>query len=293
MPTGTPEDAEDWNDDLLDDHHPFIERAIGMKIDRRLGCGAWGCVYETDAPWVVKFTLDPPEPHVWALVMDVVRGSQSAQAGVVRVRNLYQLEPPIEIDYENWTVFAVVREAVHPVFKRGRKLTDFTVAKVGLPEEDFVYSMPGEHVQVQRWGPRRVRLSAPSLALHMGGLDAEQRESVRDFEFTVQLLGQYKNAARSLIHRRDPRDTEHMRLLLDELRRLEHGRGLAQTLDALGSRGVWLADLHRFNIGWRANRRAPGFANQPETIVVFDVGATAVEPVEIPFETRRFENPII
>ena len=292
MPTGTPEDAEDWNDELLEDHQPSIERAIGMKVDQRLGCGAWGCVYETDAPWVIKFTLDPPEPHVWTIVMEVVRGDRRAQEGVVRVRSLYQLEPPLDLDGEDWTVFAIVREAVHPVFQRGRKVTDVTVRKLGLPVEDFVYSMPGEHVEVQRWDPRRTRLSAPSLAVHMSGLDDGVRESVRDFEFTMQLLGQYKGEARNLAFNPDY-PPEHMDLILHELDRLGHGHGLAQTLGALGRRSVWLADLHRLNIGWRARRRAPGFTNQPETIVVFDVGATAVEPVETPFETRRFENPII
>ena len=49
-----------WVEQLLTKRDK-IEKAIGMPLGTMLGCGHWGCVFESTAPWVVKLSIDPTE----------------------------------------------------------------------------------------------------------------------------------------------------------------------------------------------------------------------------------------
>lgn len=308
-----PEAAEVWAEELLEDKTP-IESAVEMPIKQRLGCGAWGCVYEATSPWVVKFTLDPPEPHVWLKVDEAIEEAGTGQGGIVRVKDVFQLYPPIEAGPSGdvWHVYVIVREAIHPIFQRGRVLTDYTIKKLGLPTltvegEPFVYKMPADQLQTQNYVDRRTSLSAPGLTLYQTGLDEETRQAVKDFEATFSLLEVYKQIAAQLSNKMTraataeafasmaAKDLEHLQLVFGELDKLDYGREIGETLRTLNAHGIRLRDLHQLNVGWRAHRTVPGFSPEPKTVVVFDVGATVIEPVEEPMrmEERFRQNPIL
>lgn len=115
-------DAAGWID-KLESRFAKIEQAIHMPVGDMLGCGYYGCVFESEPPYVVKFTLDPYEGYVWRKIKDLVDSADPWEGlGVVypkAVHRLADVDAHGDADAnfnDNWAfrLWCVVREEADP-----------------------------------------------------------------------------------------------------------------------------------------------------------------------------------
>jgi len=277
-----------WVKEILDKREA-IGRAIGMPLEEMLGCGHWGCVVDSSGPWVVKLTIDPNEAPIWEKITSLVEEEGWGGEGVVRVKGIYQLQPGVTYGGRMKKVYAIVREAVDPVFTeqsgRGLLISERTRAELGIHSLEPIayvqgYKGPGSLVPVD------------------GGWEVPVTDAVREFVITMHGLLLYRESAHSWYQL--PRD-RYMQAtkeqLKDRIERINYsmggyiGNAVGETLNMLLGNGIVLRDLHLFNIGWRKHSRINGSEMQ-KTICIFDPGHTPIgRSYTIP--VARVENPYL
>lgn len=227
-----------------------LGRAIKSPLKDMLGCGHWGCVFDSTGPWVVKLTIDPNEAPIWERILRLLDEEGYGQGGLVRVKGLYRLEPGVTYGGRSKRVYAVVREAVDPVFisVSGSKaeLSASTKRKLGVAvaQRAFVGYVYPSFVMI---GPR------PS-------------PRIDDFLTNINALAAYQSEARN-------RAKDRLERIVYRLGG-PYGGALGETLLMLLSNNVILQDVHLGNIGWRKHRHIKGFSDQDTTMVIFDPGHT-------------------
>ncbi len=268
---------------------PAIERAIQAPIGRLLGCGYWGCVFDSTPPWVVKLTIDPTEGPIWYRIQRVFE-QQGGGDGLVRVRTLVDLRPGVTYGGRRRRLFAIVREAIDPIFSYpprremaagiGPKFTRRTKRELGVADQydlGVFRGVPGIGVMTER-GPVSVsRGVVPALD---------------DFERFILELQSYRNNAlawHSGVYAKQA-VAPALRNAIARMYSSRFGGDVAESLDVLLQNNVVLRDVHLQNIGWRAYAEAPGFepAN-PHSIVIFDPGHTPTER-RVPIEQRAVDE---
>jgi hypothetical protein len=261
-------------------------------VGRLLGCGWWGCAFESTPPWVVKLTIDPTEGPIWWKILRVF-DEQGYGDGLTRVRSLVDLRPGVTYGGRRRRLYAIVREAIEPIFsyppKRamaagvGPYMTRRTKRELRLPENldiGVFRGVPG--FGVARQG--RVDPVSPGTT-----------DELRDFERFVLELQDYRNTAlawhggvysRQLV-------ANALRNSISRMYSSRFGGDVAESLDALLQNDVVLRDVHLQNIGWRAYAETPGFepAN-PHSIVIFDPGHTPTER-RVPIEQRVVQDGLL
>ena len=141
-----------WVDDLLDspERLRLLEGYLQEPIGPLLGFGFFGCAFLLKPPWVLKLTSDVSEAAVWDFVMRL-REEGAALPGLAAVRSLAQVTPDVDI-HPAWRLegleeqdvrrplFAVVREAMHPILQgiSVREFTDATIRRLGPAATDHV-----------------------------------------------------------------------------------------------------------------------------------------------------------
>ncbi len=276
---------------------PAIERAIQAPIGRLLGCGWWGCVFESTPPWVVKLTIDPTEGPIWYRIQRVFE-EHGGGDGLVRVRSLVDLRPGVTYGGRRRRLFAIVREAIDPIFSypprremergMGPKFTRRTKRELGVAEQydmGVFRGVPGIGVMTERRPVSVARGVAPALD---------------DFERFILELQSYRNAAimwhsAPVARMRDALEPV-LRNAIARMYSSRFGGDVAESLDVLLQNGIVLRDVHLQNIGWRAYAEASGFepAN-PHSIVIFDPGHTPTErrvPIEQRVVDERLQNEV-
>jgi len=264
-----------------------IQRAISVPLGDLLGCGHWGCVFESANPWVVKLSIDPTEGPAWSKIAGLVQGEQWGQDGFTEIKGIYRLTPDLVIGGRKRKVWAIVREGVEPVFKEynarelgehgGGKIlatSDYTNRVLGLPSATRLETaeLPGspraQDVSSMIKGLRLYRDAA--TAWHV--LGAQQRWSPR-----VQRERSYYRDHLGIRTRDVAMDRA-----LRALRGYFHGPSaapLGESLEMLATNDVLLRDVHLLNIGWHVPRDDDDWAR----IVIFDPGHTpTVGTWEIP-----------
>lgn len=262
-----------WVKELLG-QRPEIGKAIGSPLGEMLGCGHWGCVVDSSGPLVVKLTIDPNEAPIWEKIIELAAEEAWGEEGVVRVKGLFRLEPGVMYGGRSRKVYAIVREAVDPVFEGDWRLSMRTVQELGLP--------------VSVWPVSYVPSYGSGLG-HLVGAEFEipsEQESVRQFLSTMKALSFYQDAARKWFGgQRDFDRIERITYAMDGW----VGNAMGETLRMLLGNEVVLRDVHFGNIGWRVRSTIDGVTMQ-KTICIFDPGHTpAGRDVRAP--VVRYGNP--
>jgi len=242
-----------------------IERAVGVPLGIMLGCGHWGCVFESEPPWVVKLSIDPTEGPIWSKIAGLMRDEVWGLQGFPEIKSLHRIVPDIVYGGRKRKVWAIVRENVVPVFvnsRRGLSFSDFTRAKYGLPEG----------------------VSPHGRALAQYGRDAE------DLQRALDGLHEYKRAAQSWHDFHgipSQRETHEYRMqrVAEIAFQGPACAPLGESLNMLASHGVYLRDVHLLNIGWHVGRDDDDW----DRIVIFDPGHTPTAGGE-PIEQALVEN---
>jgi len=87
-----------------------IEDVLEVPIGRMLGCGHWGCVFESTTPFVVKFSIDPTEGPIWSKIVGLVREEQYGGMGFPNIKSITRLMPDISHSGKKRKVWAIVRD---------------------------------------------------------------------------------------------------------------------------------------------------------------------------------------
>jgi hypothetical protein len=253
-----------WVEELLK-KHDAIERAIEAPLGEMLGCGHWGCVFDSTPPWVVKLSIDPTEGPIWEKIINLINEEQYGADGFTRVKNVFRLKP----DYvtpggKSHKVWAIVREGIEPVYDDD-KISAHTLDELGIDN------------------PEALRTKAAHV-------DARTRDRVAMFTDALEGLSHYRHAAKAW-HAFNQRSAgvdhtsfyaAHYGIRTREqaedkiqaiLRRSFDGPiagPLGESLSMLASNGVYLRDVHYGNIGWRVPKDDDEWA----CLVIFDPGHT-------------------
>jgi hypothetical protein len=261
-----------WVEQLLTKRDK-IEKAIGMPLGTMLGCGHWGCAFESTAPWVVKLSIDPTEGPIWSKIAGLLRDEQWGLQGFPEIKSIHRITPDLVTPGgRKKKVWAIVRENVEPVFKNYTAM-EFWGKKGRM---SVLATSPFTNA--------RLGLSAP---LQPGALQDEYerlRRTGRDFDFGRAMggLNEYRRLSREWHELHSPRYSRHAsRKSLEDLEyrinrvveTMFNGPAcapLGESLNMLASHGVYLRDVHMLNIGWHVARDADDW----DRVVIFDPGHT-------------------
>lgn len=130
---GSPMSADEWIADI--EHRlPAIESSIGYPIGDMLGCGHYGCVYESSDDLVVKLSVDPHEGYIWSRIVDLFNHTPASERwrlyGVARPKHVFRLDnvvlPAGRLGDISCYLWCIVREDVEADWDQR------------LPEEDVM-----------------------------------------------------------------------------------------------------------------------------------------------------------
>jgi len=278
-----------WVRDVLVDKDRIAD-VIGLPIGEMLGCGHWGCVFESEPPWVVKFSRDPTEGPIWAKLIEWVKEQNETVGvgtdGLARAREVVQLSPGVVYRGKERELFVIVREAVAPLFSNiggVLALTPASIERLGLTSSGSPYEY-----------------AAPE-AISFYELEGIARDFTRGTDksnwaynaYTLMLLlkalRDYQELAYEWHAKRSAYSREHFE---DQMMRAASrmtgwiGNPISETLIELLGDGMVLRDVHWMNIGWRVHSEVLG-EELPETLVIFDPGHTPTKGAAPPTAMRR------
>jgi hypothetical protein len=255
-----------WIDELLT-KRTRIETALGAPLGKMLGCGHFGCVFESTPPWVVKFSIDPTEGPIWSKIVGLINEEAYGALGFPEIKSITRLTPDVPYGGRKKKVWAIVREGVEPVYRTSAELyTDFSRAKFGLPVGSGRFDRIGGDSQL----PEDFLSAIYGLSLYQ-----TYARAWHAFTYSPRRSSEYSRTLRAEYHSRDAVEMKIEGILNREF----HGPlagGLGESLSMLASNGVYLRDVHRGNIGWHV--AAPGDGNDWDRLVIFDPGHTPTGP---------------
>jgi GNAT superfamily N-acetyltransferase len=312
-----------WVEQLLTKRDK-IEKAIGMPLGTMLGCGHWGCVFESTPPWVVKLSIDPTEGPIWSKIKGLLDEERYGDGGFPEIKSIHRITPDLVTGGRKRKVWAIVRENVEPVFKeyKARELglhgggtvlrtSPYTTEKLGLHAPVGAYDFQRPRGEVAD-AAVMLGLRRPSPPAELSAWTPQQE----DFGRAIDGLMKYKEAATAWHTLRSPART-HGQIKTQSYYRAQFGCGgpsqdrdclekieyrlnrivetmfhgpacapLGESLSMLASNGVYLRDVHLLNIGWHVARDADDW----DRIVIFDPGHTPTKSTG-GIEEALVENP--
>jgi hypothetical protein len=299
-----------WAEFVRANHDVFAEQ-LGWPIGKRLGCGFYGCVFQSDDPWVVKFTRDPSEGPTWAYIAELQRDPEIASdmGGFLRVNDVARIRPDVIWEQageepQQMPVYAIQRESATPLFimeaadmfitRRTAKelqLTAAQIKKAGWHPSDLskdgmpMYVMLLDLTSTGSTVPNSVKLRISDLAMCVTALDRYRIHAEA-----------YWRSQRFWTVAEDPDDKDHFASLMSSqaMKVLSAAKAIAERPDgspsmfghvigttlyeAFDKADMVVADLHRFNVGWRDHAEAHD-TKLPLTLTVVDPGV-ALTPWE-------------
>jgi len=230
-----------------------LEKVLGVPLGAMLGCGHFGCVFDSTPPWVVKFSIDPTEGPIWSKIVGLMKEERYGEGGFPEIKSITRILPDIPYGGRKKKVWAIVRESVAPVYKAGGDYTDFSLAKLG--------QLPGTG-QFSKLG---------------GGEVSDGKPLPVDFSDAIYGLAQYQGAAREWHQRHSDEIETKIERILNRYFSGAIAGPLGESLSMLASNRVYLRDVHRGNIGWHVAE--PGDGDDWDRLVVFDPGHTPTSKV--------------
>ena len=276
---------------FLESNLDRFQRTLDVPIGARLGCGRFGCVFESRIPWVVKLTRDESEGPIWSYMSELLSDTDltASLAAFLRVHDVVRIRPDVVFNDEVQPVFAIVREQAEPVFDqvevvnpRDKYDTSFETAlsaqtlkilgvtSAALKRADLqtpvLYKRMSERIEMF---PKGVQTQFAELHLAIQGT-----RSYRQFADVFHRLRWKPN--KTAAENMQAAETEAMLLAAcSVLERLELSRELGVTLAIAHTEAdLIFRDLHLYNIGWRTHRVIDG-QKLPQCMVILDPGAMA------------------
>jgi hypothetical protein len=290
---------------FLESNLDRFQRTIDVPIGKLLGCGRFGCVFESDPPWVVKLTRDVSEGPVWSYMASLLEPDEDFPELAVQlpsflvVRDVVRITPDVVFNGNVEPVFGIVREEAVPVFVPFEVRNPFDDSVVA--QHMALSSLTAEILGLSEKALKRVGLPEPVLYIQLS-------EQISRFHPGVQkqfallhdaLLGSrsYRVAADRFhqlrwipIRLRDEAASlreitlateQAEEALLDvvqawqRLQKNSLATELGLTLEtSLNAADLVFRDLHAYNIGWRTHRVIAGI-ERPQCMVILDPGAMA------------------
>jgi hypothetical protein len=271
-----------------------IERAIGMPLGTMLGCGHWGCVFESTPPWVVKLSIDPTEGPIWSKITDLVEQEQYGGDGFPKIKSLHRITPDHAVGGRKRKVWAIVREGIEPVFReyRARELgmhgggtilatSEFTNELLALPRPERATSLPYGHPGTPREDIRVGMEALIDYRLATTAWHGLQRTSRSRAEISHQhyFRSEYGCAPGDGGWAPNITNSECLDRIASKIERILHRLNgplmgpLGESLSMLASNGVYLRDVHLLNIGWHIAHGDDDWTR----VVIFDPGHTPTE----------------
>lgn len=245
-----------WVEHLLT-KRDAIEHAVGMPLGRMLGCGHWGCVFESEPPWVVKLSIDPTEGPIWMKITALIREEQYGDGGFAEILSVRRIMPNLIVGGRNRKVWAIVREGIEPVFKEYRA-------------KELGHHGGGTMIATSEHTNRMLGLHHPATPLEL-----KRAYTDEDVGFALSGLDSYRFTGMAWDDDRLSReDAAHKAARIAET--AFHGGAwapLGESLAMLASNGVILRDVHLLNIGWHLARDDDDW----DRVVIFDPGHTPTE----------------
>lgn len=275
---------------FLDENIGRFARTVGVPIGDRLGCGLWGCVFETTPPWVVKFTRDSTEGPIWAYMAELLLDPEisSELDAFLRVRDIVRIRPDVLFQGEEMPVYGIVREEALPVVYEPYLATDETLRRLGMTHAMLERAgLPTERPSLNdisdalRKFPPPVRSACHELFAVLLALMEYRKHALVYHQWRGALMrGDYQGLGREEVE--DISDAAFREMLgTIELMRGDgdfvnrFGDDIGRTLLASVNFGdLVFRDLHLGNVGWRVHERI-GDDRRPKTMVILDPGAMA------------------
>jgi len=282
-----------------------FQRTIDVPIGRLLGCGRFGCVFESEAPWVVKLTRDASEGPVWSYMQSLLEPDEDFPElatnlpSFLVVRDVVRITPDVVFNGAVQPVFGIVREEAVPVFVPFEVRNPFDDSVVG--QHMALSPLTQEILGLSPKAVQRVGLQEPVLYTQLSELVGRFHPGVQK-QFALlhdALLGtrDYRVAADRfhqlrwipLRLREEGVPTRELQTAEDQanaalkdvvsawqrLRKNPLATELGLTLEtALNAADLVFRDLHAYNVGWRTHRVVGG-VDRPQCMVILDPGAMA------------------
>jgi hypothetical protein len=264
-----------------------IERAIGMPLGTMLGCGHWGCVFESTPPWVVKLSIDPTEGPIWSKIAGLMRDEQWGLQGFPEIKSIHRITPDLVTPGgRKKKVWAIVRENVVPVFKeyKARDLghhgggtllatSPYTMRYLGLDQPEEVHSLYfGTSLHAR--SAESVSGPAGDLGQAIDGLLKYRRLAGQWHDLDPRRRSRVARITRTTMIDGQPLSREDLEYRINRVvETMFNGPAcapLGESLNMLASHGVYLRDVHLLNIGWHVSRDDDDW----DRIVIFDPGHT-------------------
>jgi hypothetical protein len=291
---------------FLESNLDRFQRTLDVPIGERLGCGRFGCVFESKSPWVVKITRDESEGPIWSYMSELLADPNLPRAfpSFLRVHDVVRIRPDVEFNDEIQPVFAIVREEAVPVFEQVQTTNPRdkyeVVFEIALSEHTL--SVLG----VSAAALKRAQLQRPVLYKQMSERIAMFPKTVQEhfaeLHMATQATRGYRKSA-DVYHRfrwQKKRSAAEEALMEEGMADLIAACLLMQRFDVSRELGETLAtahmeadlifrDLHLFNIGWRTHRSIDG-EKLPQCMVILDPGAMATPYVPEIREVTLLKN---
>jgi len=294
---------------FLDANLDRFQRTVGVPVGERLGCGLFGCVFESSPPWVVKFTRDPTEGPIWAYMAELLSDPEVTAEldSFLRVRDVVRIRPDVLFQGEEMPVYGVVREEAIPVLRDHPDImTEETLRRVGatermLAEAGVSITAPSLNLVVDRIAmfPPPVRSAFRELVIVLLALREYKRYADVFHQWRARLMYQdYGGHTRE--EAEDISDSAFREMLwaIESMRGNQFpnrfGEEMGRTLlTSVNFGDLVFRDLHLMNIGWRIHKTIDG-DERPLSMVILDPGAMAtpyepaVREVELVANLSRF-----
>jgi hypothetical protein len=276
---------------FLESNKDRFQRTITAPIGGLLGCGLFGCVYESESPWVVKLTRDKTEGPIWAYMAELLGDPEVTDElnAFLRVNDVVRVQPDVIFDEEEMPIYCIVREEGLPVLAEpGLRVTKETQRRIGITPKILA------DIGIDEEEP-----SINVLGRLGDALPPAIQESLADFYSLIVALKYYRSHAlvfhkwRGKLTHGDYEGLEQyqaeeiadeaFRGMLDSIDGMRHrnnrpnrfGLEIGTTLAAAVNFGdLVFQDLHLYNIGWRIHETI-GQDRRPPCMVILDPGAMA------------------
>lgn len=236
--------------EFVDSNKRDFAESLGWDIGKQLGCGVFGCVYESSGPWVVKITRDPSEGPAWAFIDDLFADPELSHlmGGFCRVKEVARLRPDVIVarqrgravvveatpeDEPNSVapVYAIQREAASPVFDADdrypgvvfigeRTADELFLSKEDLkvldndPERDFEHGFPGKMLPMSMvWALMSTPMLDPDVQLRVHDLSV-LKVAITDF---WQAASSYYDLSVKIAAEWDPLEVSELQADLNRL----------------------------------------------------------------------------
>ncbi len=131
-----------WLKGWLSKNEQALVDVTGARTDTLLGCGHWGCVFDTDDPrWAVKITVDPTEGALVQATLETREeleggdgtGPSQVLDGIVFYKGLYD-GGTVEAFRQLYTVYVIVREKIEPIDWESTHSLKWLVPRISIRE---------------------------------------------------------------------------------------------------------------------------------------------------------------